>query len=188
MRLPRALARCWTTCAIVCTASPLLAQGSAPPALPATAVHPCAERAESRQLDFWAGRWKVYPWGARDTAVLLGTSEVTPMLERCSLLENWTATRGGNGKSLNVYDPSTRRWRQLWTDDSGHVLDYAGELREGAMHFEGTTRDAAGKATLQRMIFVPVAPDSVRQIMEASGDGGKTWKRGWDAVYVRVKS
>ena len=188
MRTLRSLARVWAACAIAWAAPPVLAQATAPPAPPPSAAHPCAERAESRQLDFWAGRWKVYPWGARDTTVLLGTNEVTSLLERCTLLENWSGTRGGNGKSLNVYDPSTRRWRQLWTDDTGNVLDYAGEFRDGAMRFEGTTRNAAGKLTRQRMIFVPVAADSVRQIMESSADGGKTWKRGWDAVYVRVKS
>ena len=169
-------------------AGPLGAQGSAPAASPAApAAHPCATRAESRQLDFWAGRGKVYPWGARDTTVLLGTNEVTPLLDGCSLLENWRDARGGSGKSLNVYDPSTRRWRQLWTDDKGGVLDYAGELREGAMRFEGTTRDRGGKVTRQRMIFVPVAADTVRQIMEASTDDGKSWTRGWDALYVRAK-
>ena len=168
--------------ALLIASAPLPAQG------PAARAHPCASRAESRQLDFWAGRWKVYPWGARDTTVLLGTNEVTPILERCTLLENWSGTRGGNGKSLNVYDPSTRRWRQLWTDDTGNVLDYAGEFRDGAMRFEGSTRDSTGRVTLQRMLFVPVAADSVRQIMESSADGGKSWKRGWDAVYVRVKS
>lgn len=185
MRTLRSLARGWAACAIAGVTPPLMAQATAPQSPQTPAVHPCAERAESRQLDFWAGRWKVYPWGARDTTVLLGTSEVAPLLERCSLLENWSGTRGGNGKSLNLYDPSTRRWRQLWVDDAGHVLDYAGEFRDGAMRFEGTTRDGAGKVTLRHMIFVRVAADSVRQIMESSADGGKTWKRGWDALYVR---
>jgi len=148
--------------------------------------YPCRTRPESHQLDFWVGRWRVTPWGAPDS-ILLGTSEITPMLEHCAILESWTGAKGGTGKSLNLFDAGTGRWRQLWVADAGVVTDYTGDFRDGAMRFGAESRDAAGHVTLRRLTFTPVAADTVRQLIETSADGGKTWAVGFDGRYVRVK-
>jgi len=115
----------------------------------------------------------------------LGTNDVLPILEHCVLLENWTATRGGQGKSFNYYDTNLNKWRQIWMADSGGPLDYTGEFSDGAMQFVGWNLDAKGKRLEQKLTFFAVAPDTVRQLFEQSADGGKTWTPTFDGRYVR---
>ena len=144
--------------------------------------YPCRTQPESRQLDYWAGSWDVFVNGNK-----AGTNDVVPMLGGCVLQENWTGGGGGEGKSVNYYDPNTRKWRQIWTDDGGGVLDYTGEFKDGAMRFNAVTIDKKGKRLLQKLTFFPIAPDSVRQLFETSADEGKTWVPGFDGMYIRRK-
>ena len=146
---------------------------------------PCRHMEEARQLDFWIGAWDVYnPQGQK-----VGENVVEPMLKDCALLENWSGGGGSDGKSLNFFDPNRRTWRQVWVSDLGNVLDYRnGEFREGAMRFSGITISEVGDTTLQKLTFTPVAADTVRQVMEASSDGGRTWNTTWVGIYVRRAS
>ncbi len=168
--------------------TPVLALLAALVAVPAAAQEPpppdrCATAPEFRQLDFWIGTWDVYD---PETGEKAGVNVIEPMLERCALLESWTGAKGGTGKSLNFYDPQRKTWRQVWVSDRGSVLDYReGERRGDAMHFRGITVDAAGDTTLQKLTFRSVAPDTVRQVFQASKDGGATWDTTWVGVYVR---
>ena len=163
---------------------PALAQGStSPPAPP----HPCLTAPANHQFDFWVGMWDVTPWqvAAPTAQQKLGENDVHPILEHCVISENWTGARGSNGKSYNFFDPNLKRWRQVWIDDSGGVLDYTGDFRDGAMRFLGWTLDAQGQRVEQRLTFFNVAPDTVRQLFETSKDGGRTWVAGFDGRYVR---
>jgi hypothetical protein len=144
---------------------------------------PCRALAESRQLDYWAGSWDVMIGGQK-----VGTNEVVPMLAGCALQENWTDAQGGEGKSMNYFDPNTRKWRQVWVSDNGGVLDYTGEFKDGAMRFSGVTIGPNGQRTLQKLTFFPISQDSVRQLFETSTDEGKTWTAGFDGLYVRRKA
>jgi hypothetical protein len=72
--------------------------------------------------------------------------------------------------------------------DGGGPLDYTGEYRDGAMRFTGWTLDAQGKRVEQKLTFFNIAPDTVRQLFEASTDGGKSWAPTFDGRYVRRKS
>jgi hypothetical protein len=153
-----------------------------------TAVpHPCLAAPEAHQLDFWIGDWIVTPWkvAAPTDKQQIGVNEVHAILEHCVLLENWTATRGGQGKSFNFYDTNVNKWRQIWMADSGGPLDYTGEYHDGAMRFVGWNLDAQGKRLEQKLTFFNVAPDTVRQLFEQSADGGATWTSTFDARYVR---
>lgn len=143
----------------------------------------CQEQPEWRQLDFWIGTWDVvHPDDGRQR----GVNVVEPMLNGCALLENWTAARGGTGKSLNFYDPQRRTWRQVWVDSFGNVLDYrAGEFRDGAMRFTGITIGPAGDTTFQKLTFHHVATDTVRQVFESSPDREGPWTHDWEGIYVR---
>src|SRR5262249_54939060 len=129
------------------------------------ARYPCRAGAEQKQLDYWIGHWDVYAWnpnGANGRA-LLGTNDIEPILEHCVLLENWSGSLGGNGKSFNFYDTNVRKWRQIWMADGGGSLDYTGEFRDGAMRFEGWTLAPNGQKVLQKLTFFPIAADTVRQ-------------------------
>jgi hypothetical protein len=69
-------------------------------------------------------------------------------------------------------------------DSTGNSSEFAGELRDGAMRFEGESHAASGKRIYRRLTFTPLSHDSVRQRSEASLDG-KTWKVNYDYTYLR---
>jgi hypothetical protein len=142
---------------------------------------PCRQRPENRQLDYWVGDWRVV-----NGTTLLGMNKVELVNGDCMVQENWTSAGAGAGKSWSYYDPSIKKWKQVFIFDSGGVWDFTGELRDGAMQFERPI-PAAGNtpAGVQRMTYFPIAKDSVRQYIESSTDGGKTWVPGFDGMYVR---
>lgn len=144
---------------------------------------PCATRAESRQFDFWVGDWNVQtPQGQ-----VVGTNNIQLILGDCVLFENWTGGQGLSGKSFNFFDSSTGKWHQLWLDDRGGVLRLTGELRDGAMRFEGESPAADGTKTLEKLTYTPQPDGRVRQVWEQSKDNGKTWKVIFDGIYIRKK-
>ena len=149
--------------------------------------YPCRAMPEAKQFDFWIGQWDVTPWALAtpQAGQQLGTNEVQPILEHCVLLENWRAAGGGEGKSFNYYDTNLRRWRQVWMADSGGPLDYTGEYHDGAMRFTGWNLDAQGRRVEQKLTFFAIAPDTVRQLFEASSDSGRTWTATFVGRYVR---
>ncbi|HEX9764150.1 MAG TPA: hypothetical protein VGA39_02605 [Candidatus Acidoferrales bacterium] len=152
--------------------------------LPATAQEPRrpgCEQAEYRQFDFWLGDWDVLtPDGSK-----AGANRIERILNGCALLENWTSARGGAGKSLNFYNPAGKRWEQAWVADSGWIVKYQGEYRDGAMRFEGESIQRDGSSVRSRMTVTPLEDGRVRQLIEQSKDGGATWSTGFDATYVR---
>jgi len=144
--------------------------------------NPCKYLSEARQFDFWVGDWDVFtPQGQK-----AGTNSVQLFSNGCGLMENWTNTVGGDGKSINFYDPGTGKWYQSWIDSTGGALRYAGNFKDGAMRFEGETI-ANGKKTLQKLTFFKLDENTVRQLFEASNDDGKTWAITYDLKYVRKK-
>jgi hypothetical protein len=39
--------------------------------------------------------------------------------------------------------------------------------------------------TINKMTFFKLGPNKVRQFLESSTDGGKTWTPGYDGLYIR---
>ena len=150
---------------------------------------PCEYSAEHRQFDFWIGEWNVQS----PTGQPAGTSSVERILNGCVIFENWSGGGGGDGKSLNIYNVPKRKWQQYWVESSGTVIFFEGGWEEGAMRLvgetfplaQGTTPAAAPGMSLRRMTFTPLGPDKVRQMGEASEDGGKTWTLEYDLTYIR---
>lgn len=152
--------------------------------LPASAQEPrrpSCDQAEYRQFDFWLGEWDVLnPEGHK-----AGTNRIERMLNGCALLENWTSSRGGTGKSLNFYNPASKHWEQAWVADNGWIAKYEGEYQDGAMRFEGESVQRDGSSVRSRMTVTPLEDGRVRQLIEQSKDGGTTWSVGFDGTYVR---
>lgn len=152
---------------------------------PAPNPNPCQSDSLRRAFDFWVGDWTVTAPDGRQT----GTSHVEAVSGGCALLENWRDMRGGEGKSLNTYDPRLKRWRQFWVGNFGAVNDYArSEWRDGTLSFYMDAPAQPGQpAALVRLSFTRLAPDLVRQHSEQSTDGGKTWVTQYDFQYHRVR-
>ncbi|HWC64680.1 MAG TPA: hypothetical protein VG777_01255 [Thermoanaerobaculia bacterium] len=151
-------------------------------AAPAIAAAQSRCPAESSQFDFWAGEWSVEETGQPGKPV--ASSREEKIAGGCALLESYEEPDGYSGKSVNFYDPVLKKWRQTWADSAGNVSEFSGELRDGAMRFEGESHTASGERVYRRLTFTPLAEGSVRQRSEASLDG-KTWKVNYDYRYVR---
>jgi hypothetical protein len=137
---------------------------------------------EYRQFDFWLGDWTVLANGEP-----AGTNSVRVVLGGCALQENWQgAGEGGiSGSSFNAYDRATGRWHQTWVDSSGTLLQLDGGLAGGSMILSGERPAREGGTVLHRISWTPGEDDSVRQLWEASQDGGKSWSVMFDGQYIR---
>ena len=128
------------------------------------------DQAIYRQFDFWIGTWDVY----NPQDVKVGENVIRKLDNGALLLENWTSTQGTTGHSMNFYDPARSKWRQIWVDDQGTVIDQEGAFRDGVMHFEGEhiypDKEKASRKELIRMSFTPLADGQVRQFIEQSKD------------------
>ncbi len=131
---------------------------------------------EAKQFNFWVGEWDVFnPQGRRD-----GTSIIQIFANGCGILENWTDSFGGTGKSINFYDSGDQKWYQYWIGGGGGPGRWYGRFSDGAVRYENETVDKTGKKTLGRLTFFDVDPNTVRQWSQSSTDGGKTWMTNYD--------
>jgi len=144
--------------------------------------NPCMYTAEARQFDFWVGDWDVFNLAGQK----VGTNTIQVFANGCGVMENWTDTVGGSGKSINYFDNGTQKWYQDWIGSGGGALRYAGGFKENAMRFEGETA-ANGKKVLNKLTFFKLDENTVRQLAESSADEGKTWTVNYDFKYVRKK-
>lgn len=145
---------------------------------------PCIAIPETSQFDFWLGEWEVFnPQGQ-----LAGVSRIEKIANGCGLLENWTNSLDLSGKSINFYDPYTKKWHQYWIDYEGIPIRFLGVYEDGAMKFMGESFSVDGKRTLTRMTFFNLGADTVRQLGEDSTDEGKTWTVSFDLKYIRKAS
>ena len=151
--------------------APAEAQPAAAPATACTAP-------EYRQFDFWLGRWNV-----TSNEVPAGSNEVRAIHGGCALQENWEGVGEGGitGTSLNLYDRATGRWHQTWVDSGGTLLQLDGGLADGAMVLEGEQ-----PGIRHRIRWTPEPDGRVRQVWEASNDGGNTWSQLFDGLYERA--
>jgi len=140
------------------------------------------EKPELRQFDFWVGTWDVYsPSGQK-----VGTNRIEKLERGYLLLENWASVGNSTGKSMNYYDASEKKWKQLWVDAGGDIIKTAGRFERGAMRLRGEHIFKTGKKRPFKLTFTPNADGSVRQLCEESTDGGKTFKTWFDGKYVRA--
>jgi hypothetical protein len=66
------------------------------------------------------------------------------------------------------------------------VTAHAPQAQDRAMDFSANDEDMNGAPILRRIRFFPLAR-SVRQLIELSSDGGKTWRTGFRRSYVRTQ-
>ncbi len=169
---------------ILALALALALHGAPAQTLSVAVAKPC-QGSEHRQFDFWVGNWDVFATSGKK----VGEDRIELIADGCALLEQWSGNGGVTGKSLNIYDPTDRRWHQTWVDNSGTLLMLAGGLVERSMVMSMTGPSPTDpKATvLQRITWTPASDRSVRQLWELSSDAGKSWTVLFDGRYVRAK-
>ncbi len=146
-------------------------------------AYPCNYLDEARQFDFWVGTWDV----KTQQGFLAGTNTIERVIGGCALIENWTSSLGGTGKSLNFYNSNTKKWYQNWIDDKGGVINFVGGFKDKEMRFQAELVKGDGQKILRRLTFFHISSDQVRQLGEISQDEGKTWAVEYDFNYFRRK-
>ena len=77
-----------------------------------SAKTPACSEPEYAEFDFWVGEWNVYTNDENRT--FQGSNSITRHHKNCLIMENWTSAQGGDGRSMNYYDPVEDQWRLLW--------------------------------------------------------------------------
>jgi hypothetical protein len=150
----------------------------------ATGSDTCATNAETRQLDFWLGNWKIGGPGAGPSA----KSNVSIELDQCMVVERWDGGRGHRGENIFGYSPEDQSWHGLFADNMGRVHVFVdGQVASGAAEFIGPSRGPNGEPVLNRVRIVRIGADTVNQTWEKSADNGATWKMEFRGEYSREK-
>ena len=126
------------------------------------------------QLDFWVGRWDVYPTGKNK----LVAHSLIESVYGCGIRENWMPLSNQPGGSLSIYVPAEKHWEQFWIDSQGSRAFFTGGWDGKAMVITGKWG-----GPLVRMSYSKNADGSVRQLGEQSTDEGKTWTPSFDFTY-----
>jgi hypothetical protein len=145
-----------------------------------SSLDPGCAAPEHRQFDFWEGAWTV----TDSAGTVLGTNDVTRIAGGCGLQEHWRGVRGGEGMSLNVWQPSLERWTQFWVGTGAVLFLTGGVDEEGRIVLQGERQMPEGPV-LDRIIWTPLPEGEVRQQWETSADGGLTWQRTFTGLYRR---
>lgn len=163
---------------------PLIAVALFSLALPATAQTPrpppCADEVY-RQFDFWVGDWEV----RNADGELLGHNEIKPIGNGCGLLENWRGAGGGEGMSINAYDPVIGNWTQRWVGVGVMLWLHGGLDGDNMVLTSITKRDTPRGPALDRISWAPLDDGRVQQMWDMSNDDGETWTRVFDGFYAR---
>jgi tetratricopeptide (TPR) repeat protein len=149
-------------------------------------LRPCAYTPEFRALDFWVGEWDVVNAGAPPGAPS-ARSRIERVEDECVIQEVYTTSVGYSGRSLNIFDRESKRWQQFYVDNKGGLHHYVGEARDGQLVYlaDSVVLGPPGTPAVKvRMTFSPKG-EEVRQLMEQSSDGGKTWTVAFDGTYRR---
>lgn len=140
----------------------------------------CAEQPICRLLDFWVGEWEVKGKNGQ----VAGKSSIQISLDSCLIIENWTGTSGGTGKSFNFYNANNAYWQQTWVDNSGGSIEFIeGRFENSTLQFARSRPLSDG--SIKRLSFSKIDENRVRQLGETSLDEGKTWSIEYDLIYYR---
>jgi hypothetical protein len=166
---------------LLATALPFAAHATK---LPAPVGHPCRQGI-GRALDFWIGDWTVTNIDGSNA----GENRVEQLLDGCAVIEHWHgAAAGDDGLSLFSYDASHHSWDQIWvTADTARPGGLKHKVLTGVangVRFDGTIR-APGGDIIDRTTLTPWRDGRLRQTIQWSRDGGRSWKTVFDAFYTR---
>jgi len=162
------------------TRRPAAAPGAAPNAAGLLAAAPCATPLR-RSLDFWVGDWAIYEGGRR-----VATQRVHRAVDGCALTAEWSGSEGDRGLGVFYFDDGDRSARQLWlanqvpAPSAPMMRRLSPTYRGPGVRYESEPVSAARR---DRLTLTPLTGGRARQVVEASADGGRTWRVVLDAEH-----
>ncbi|HXV73289.1 MAG TPA: hypothetical protein VD713_01030 [Sphingomonadales bacterium] len=170
-KLPIAFAAGFVFCAV-----PVLAQQVPPPRV-------CEESPAYAEFDFWVGEWDVYSTDGTET--YQGHNSIQKLAAGCLVYEHWTGAQGGEGYSMNYFDPVDGRWRQVWVSQNLSIDYSGGRDAEGRMVLEGTIHYYGPKASFPfRGIWKPNGDGTVLQHFDQQDPASGEWRVWFEGLYV----
>lgn len=143
----------------------------------------CCEEAY-HQFDFWLGDWVVYSKGK-----MAGFNKINKIEGGCIIRENWKSVGSSlTGTSYNFYDKVEKKWKQVWVDNQGSVLQLSGNYADNKMTMLSEERvDSQGKRIINRIIWTNNSDGTVNQRWELSEDGGLSFVVLFDGLFRKRK-
>ena len=139
----------------------------------------CGE--EYKKFDFWSGNWQV---SSNDQ--FAGTNNIYYIQDSCILLENWVGAAGTTGTSMNYFNKVDSTWNQLWIDNQGNKLQLNGQFNgESMVLISEPTVNKQNQIIINKITWTPLEDGTVRQLWEATRDGGKQWQIIFDGIYSK---
>lgn len=132
-------------------------------------------------LEFWVGEWDYFTANGKRG----GWTVVVREAKGFALREGWTNIDGSRGTSLYTFLAAEKKWKQIWTSDAGWITEKIGTPVKGGIRFEGSSTYPDGTKTMDRESLMILGKDRVRQVIEQSADGGKSWTEVADGTFIR---
>jgi len=141
----------------------------------------CAGNQQTRQLDYWLGRWTMGAGADQSTSI------VTLSLDKCVFVEHWENGKGHVTEKRFAYNPEDKNWYGMFADNQGRVHVFLdGTVSLDAAEFRGPSKGANGGAVLNRLKVTRLAADKIEEVWEKSTDHGATWTTAYRAEYSRA--
>ena len=134
---------------------------------------------QSRELDFWLGKWTV----SDGNGTILGTARITNELEGCLIEENYHTTVGYGAIGFAYFDFVEKKWYRTYIDSEGERTEVSGNLSGNAMVMTGMEQGKDGPLHV-RATIEPVDANTVRQVWEISRDG-MNWVTDVSLIFTR---
>jgi hypothetical protein len=142
----------------------------------------CAANPESRRLDFWLGEWTIAGPDGKPN----GTSRVHLALDKCMVVESWSAGPGHQGENMFAFSQDDHSWHGMFADNEGRVHVFVdGKVTGGATVFSGPSLGPNGETVLNRISIARAGANRVTQLWQKSADNGITWSIEFRGVYSR---
>ena len=145
----------------------------------------CCEAKEYRAFDFWIGDWEV---NSKFTGLKIGDNLIERIPGKTIIQENWTGFLTNSSTSFHHYDPSLKKWRQKWIDNTGNSIEFIGTVENDTARFTGASIHPSSQIkTDHRMMIAKVSEDEINQLWEQSVNEGP-WNVIFNGQYLRKKS
>lgn len=146
-----------------------------------------AQPLDSSSFDFWVGEWKL-SWQTPKGETKTGYNRIEKILDGKVIQENFADSASGFfGKSWSTWNPRTKEWRQVWTDNQGSFLEFTGQRYGDTLAFAMKPAMVHGEMLVRRMIFYNITEDSFTWDWQSAPEESEEWKVNWRIWYERER-